>query len=81
MPGDSLQKFARASDSARFSKPELADAILMRLLEELPMDGGREAVLSASDRRPVLSHIVRRVVERLGEAQLDRPRLRRARSP
>ena len=78
---DSLQKLGLARDDARFSKPELADAILARLLEELPADGGREAVLSASDRRPVLSHIVRRVIDRLAEAPLDRPRPRRARSP
>ena len=64
--------------AVEFSKRELAAAIMGRLGEALPNDGGWEALEAAVAPRPVLNHIVQRVIKPLAEAPADRPRRRRA---
>lgn len=75
---DSLLKLAGREEhgAVRFSKPELAGAILDRLFSEVA-GKTRDEVAPVAGRRPVLKHLVERVINPLADAPLDRPRRRR----
>ena len=76
---DSLTRRARDEKhgAVQLSKPELADAILAELLGELAGAANADEIEERAAGRPVLNHIVQRIVKPLAEASPDRPRRRR----
>ena len=76
---DTLQKLAREPKhgAVQFSKPELAASILEQLLTEMESASDREQLEAAAAHRPVLKHLLDRVVEPLSHTPPDRPRKRR----
>jgi hypothetical protein len=77
---NSLEKLARHPEhgSVNFSKGELADAMVSYVADELTAAASTwEQLEGISKRRPVLSHIVRRIIKPLANAPTDRPPRRR----
>lgn len=75
---DSLQRLAarEVHGAVRLSKRELAKAILDHLVGEVA-GKSREDVDAVAGQRPVLKHLVDRVIKPLADAPRDRPRRRR----